>query len=263
MSAKMYSSSRSTAYRDSSSKEKSYYINADVGPSASSSNKTASRIITSMRRTLTPTTPKKRSSENKKSDNYGMISTPAERAHLAPPRFRQQDASSSRPSIEQIAMGLHVSRTPHLRAQPYTYGQRNSAPGSQQPHHHTSPYDRSQRRSGSPAIIPPTPTRSSLKKSATSNSNSSLNPTANPGLMLASASSSTVTSMKPAPNSSNRSIAALKFRMARFLPGSRSASAPSSMLTSPVSSPRGSTSESQITKKAVRFSTHVVEADKD
>lgn len=188
-----------------------------------------------------------------------MISTPAERTPFTPSRFRQPDAPSSRPTVEQIAMGLHVSRTPHLRAQPYPYAQRNSAPGSQHPLHHTSPYDKPQRRSGSPVVLPPAPTRSSLKKPATSNSASSINPAANVGLMLASASSSTVTSTKQA--APHRSITSLKFRMARFLPGSRSA--PSSMLSSPVSSPRGSTSESQIPKKAVRFSTNVEETGKD
>lgn len=181
-----------------------------------------------------------------------MISTPAERTVTPSARYRDYSPTNSRPTIEQIAMGLHTSRTPHLRplsSSPNPYSQRNSAPGSQ---YHASPYDKSSRRSASPLVLPPPPTRSSMKNRGTSNTTTS---TINPGNPVdhspASTSSSTVTSNNPP--SSQSSISLIKFRMSRFLPKPRTTSAPPSILSSPASSPRGS-SDFHTTKKAVRFS---------
>lgn len=162
--------------------------------------------------------------------------------------FRQPDPSFSRPTVEQIAMGLHVSRTPHLRplhsARPL----------------HTNFHDAPSRRPTSPSIPPPTPIRSSLKMPPTSNSTSSTGVGPALPLLPASASSTTVASNTPAtPHSSNRSLMSLKFRVSRFLPGLRAASAPSSLY----SSPHDCTADIQAPRKAVRFSTQVVEVDED
>ncbi|KAK0446833.1 hypothetical protein EV421DRAFT_227767 [Armillaria borealis] len=175
----------------------------------------------------------------------GMYSTPEERN--MPSSFRQRDLSSSPPTIEQIAMGLHLSRTPHLRpagAQYHSPYGRTSAQGSQQ-HHHAQ--NETSRRTAPSVVLPPPPARSSLKKPGSTVSS------ANPG--LSTASSTTVTSNCPSTPQSNRSLTSLKMRMSRFLPGARCVSAPSSVMGSPASSPRTSTSDILPRKKAVRFST--------
>ncbi|KAJ6518629.1 hypothetical protein C8R45DRAFT_1031 [Mycena sanguinolenta] len=150
-----------------------------------------------------------------------MYSTAAE----AQPRFRYEP-QAARPTIEQIAMGLHLSRTPHLRG-----GPKYPAPASHpQPSHKAVP-------------LPPPPARSSMKKPP-----------------LASTSSTDVTSTS-APNSSDRSSVSLRARMSRFLPFPQRAIPPPS--ATPDSSPRTSTSElHQPRKKAVRFNTvHEEDAD--
>ncbi|KAJ7224389.1 hypothetical protein GGX14DRAFT_650093 [Mycena pura] len=179
-----------------------------------------SRIITSVRRTLSTT---------KRRDPVPtptlMYSTLVERTPYTSSRFRY-DPATARPTVEQIAMGLHLSRTPHL-----------SRPPSKSP---TPP---------TPKPIPraPPPARSSLKKPGLSASTALLNgPTS---------STTDVTSTAPStPHSSEHSSGSLRARMARFLPHRvhPSASTPSS---SALSSPQTSTSELNHTrKKAVRFS---------
>ncbi|KAG5654194.1 hypothetical protein H0H81_006227 [Sphagnurus paluster] len=192
--------------------------------------------MTSVRRTI-GSLPKKKSPGSPSSPDYGMISTPAERTLPTSARKRDYDPSLSRPTIDQIAMGLHTSRTPHLR------------PLSSTP----SPYSPS-RRSASPLVLPPPPARSSLKQPTTSPGTFSGN---NP----ASASSTTVTSNNPpTPKSPMKSMSTLRVRMARFLPRTRNASAPPSRLSSTTSSPRGSM-DFPTPKKAVRFSAQVKPAD--
>ena len=144
-------------------------------------------------------------------------------------------------------MGLHVSRTPHLRPVRSSH--------THHPHFHDAP----SRRATSPLIPPPAPSRSSLKKPPTSNSTSSTGVGPTPALSPASASSTTVVSNSPStPYSSNRSLMSLKLRMSRFLPGSRSGSAPSSL-----SSSRGGTPDLQTPRKEVRFSTQLMEEEDD
>jgi hypothetical protein len=58
----------------------------------------------------------------------GLLSTQEESTarHLVH-QFRDPDPAASRPTVEQIAMGLHLSRTPHLRplsSSPYAFPQR-------------------------------------------------------------------------------------------------------------------------------------------
>ncbi|KDR80669.1 hypothetical protein GALMADRAFT_264627 [Galerina marginata CBS 339.88] len=226
--------------------------NPDLTP-ASTKPKAASRLLHSVKRTFTPSpAPRKRSPEYSKA---AMHSTYAESRAVTPPQqFREPDPASSRPTIEQIAMGLHISRTPHLRplaSSPYAFPQRTSSPHSINPnehHHHRA----------TPIVLPPAPQRSSLKKPSTTITSSSSSPAVSPPFSTASGSSTTVTSVAPSSAQSPRSFAAIKFRMARFLPQGRSVSAPSSMVSSPAASPRTSTSDFLPPKKAVRFTTEEV-----
>ncbi|KAJ7812848.1 hypothetical protein B0H13DRAFT_2382980 [Mycena leptocephala] len=189
-----------------------------------------SRIITSVRRNFS--IPKRRDPL----PAGPMYSTPAERNPYTPARFRYE-SSTARPTVEQIAMGLHLSRTPHLRGAP-----KYPAPAS-----HPQPAQK-------PVPLPPPPTRSSLKKPG-------LHPP--PTLLHGSTSSTTdVTSTTPStPHSSDRSNASLRARMTRFLPH-RAHPAASTPDSSSLSSPRTSTSElHQPRRKAVRFSSTVEEED--
>ena len=173
-----------------------------------------------------------------------------------PQQFREADPAYSRPTIQQIAMGLHTSRTPHLRpltSSSYTFSQRHPAPHSSnlyEHHHHKT----------SSLILPPPPTQSSLKKPFPSATSSSGSPAFTPPFSTASATSTTLaSSFTPSSSHSPRPFAGFKSRMARFLPSTRSASLPSSLISSPLSSPRISSSKSSSsrTKKAVRFTTEV------
>ncbi|EDR14012.1 uncharacterized protein LACBIDRAFT_305356 [Laccaria bicolor S238N-H82] len=200
----------------------------DLGSESSSkrSSRTASRLMTSVRRSFTPT--------NKQHQNISILamrSTPEETQPLPLPQFRDPLYISSPPTIEQIAMGLHISRTPHLR-----------------PPRNSQSMPPNIRRSSS-IPIPPPPTRSSLKQPATTLTSS----ISTPPFSSASASSTTITSINPpTPQSgSGRSspFSFPKFRMSRFLPGTRASSAPSS----PDTSRRNSLADLP-QKKAVRFS---------
>ncbi|GLB43402.1 hypothetical protein LshimejAT787_1303030 [Lyophyllum shimeji] len=229
MSAKTYFTAHAGIGHRTSSEERTQYAYVDF--STNGTTRTSSRIMTSVRRSI-GSFPKKRGPQSPRPSDYGMISTPAERTVSTSTRYRDYNANS-RPTVEQIAMGLHTSRTPHLR------------PLSPSP----NPYSHSH-RSASPVILPPAPARSSLKKPTTLPAKFAEN---NP----ASSSSTTVTSTNsPAPRSSTSSITSIKVRMARFLPRYRNASAPPSVLSSSGSSPRTSV-EFHTPKKAVRFSTQV------
>ncbi|KAJ6591712.1 hypothetical protein DFH09DRAFT_1137779 [Mycena vulgaris] len=183
--------------------------------------KPASRLITSVRRTLS--TAKRRDP----GAPSAMYSTQAERNPernpYTPTRFRYD---TTRPTVEQIAMGLHLSRTPHLRGPP-KYPAPASHPQLARP----------------PIPLPPPPARSSLKKTVLAPSTSSTTD-------VASTAPST-------PHSSDRSSASLRTRMARFLPHRAPPSVPST-----ASSPHTSSSElARPRKKAVRFSTMLEEED--
>ncbi|PPQ74289.1 hypothetical protein CVT26_003887 [Gymnopilus dilepis] len=211
--------------------------------SSSPRPKAAARLLHSVKRTLSPTSgPRRRHTEYPKS---GMRSTNEEfRPAASSQPFRDPDPAASRPTIEQIAMGLHRSRTPHLRPlspSSYSFPQRNSTS------HSGNPYDNPHR--ATPVVLPPPPSRSSMKKPSTSSSSS---PVVTPP--FSSTSSTTATSVSPSSSQSPRSFAAIKFRMSRLLP-TRSSSAPSSMMSSTMSSPRTSTSDFPAPKKAVRFTT--------
>ncbi|KAH9930225.1 uncharacterized protein B0H18DRAFT_993859 [Fomitopsis serialis] len=78
-------------------------------PGASTSRMAASRIVSTMWRPFS--TKQKRDQSPMDS---GMYSTPEESRPPMPSPYSVRDAP--RPTIQQIAMGLHVSRTPHLRS---------------------------------------------------------------------------------------------------------------------------------------------------
>ncbi|KIK61708.1 hypothetical protein GYMLUDRAFT_42738 [Collybiopsis luxurians FD-317 M1] len=193
---------------------------------ANSRPKKASRIMSSVRKSLFVSY----SPPQKKTLSFatGMYSTPAERTIQHSARLKKPDPSSSPPSVEQIAMGLHISRTPHLRAP--------SVP--QHPYSQRIP-------------LPPPPSRSALKKPGQASSSA-------PSLDPPSASSTTVTSSNfPSTPRSNRSLFSLKTRMSRFIPGSglqTSSALSSSSPSPPFSSSRDSSSDIVPPKKAVRFS---------
>jgi len=230
--------------------------------------KTASRIITSVRRSLLGSTPKSRSQKvtspfhltvvlhSHRFQRTGMISTPAESTLPTYPRGRDHDPSTSRPTVEQIAMGLHISRTPHFRplsaGSSSHYSQRSHSSGSL-PHHphrhyHTHPYDKSSSR---PFALPPPPPRSSMKQRELSNPTPEM--TSRTSASPASASSTTVTSHLSPSSHSSSSSSFLKFRVPRFFPRLRNGSSAPSSVSSAGSSPHASADQLP-PKKAVRFS---------
>src|SRR5262249_23393907 len=106
------------------------------------------------------------------------------RLAFTPSQCRFPDVASTPPTIEQIAMGLHISRTPHLR-------QVNKRPpppplGSDGSHD-----------SLPPRVHAPPPARSSLKKFSAITSSSSTTPASNSVLSKISPSTTTVTSVTP------------------------------------------------------------------
>ncbi|KAJ3932073.1 MAG: hypothetical protein NXY57DRAFT_1004753 [Lentinula lateritia] len=161
-----------------------------------------------------------------------IYSTPAETIQHST-RIKRQDPYASPPSIEQIAMGLHISRTPHLRPPPVS---NNLFSGG-----HT------------PIPLPPPPSRSAMKKPGKPNS---LSPSLDPH----SVSSTTIASSNlPSTPRSNRSLLSLKLRMSRLLPSNQSSSMPPSTLPSPTASSQDTATNFVPHRKAVRFSTSTLD----
>ncbi|KAI1791840.1 hypothetical protein LXA43DRAFT_379927 [Ganoderma leucocontextum] len=246
---------------------------------ASTSKSTAAVRIMSTVRRFSYNSPRKRERGHSELER-GMYSTPAESSPPTPSAFSFHDRPDTRPTIEQIAMGLHISRTPHLPPRP----------SSQPPHSHhlsrrsvdaspgRSPFRPSlpSRRTSLPAsasgfpILPPPPTRSSLKKTVRP-------PTAESAMLAPSASDaslSTLTSNGPSTPRSVRSAPAtsfpgrLRLEMLRLLPsrkgslsGSSSSRSDSPGVMTPSSDADSLSSGGGITprRKAVRFSTGVPE----
>ncbi|KXN92428.1 hypothetical protein AN958_07046 [Leucoagaricus sp. SymC.cos] len=191
----------------------------------------ASRLFVSVRRSITP----KRHARS--DDSMLMYSTPQERQPSFSASFRDLPDASARPTVEQIAMGLHVSRTPHLRHHPRSASYSSPTPS-----------------------IPP---RSSLKKqtsasTSTVTTSASLHVTAS---TLLPASTSTSPRL-PQQHGNGGALSSLKSRMARLLPGERrrSTSAPpnrpfavSTASSAETLNSSSSTHHRQKTRKAVRF----------
>lgn len=221
---------------------------------------TASRFFVSMRKSISHTlltSPRKRHAGNLRG-GIDMYSTPEERNTYVHPRMhaRYRDSAASRPTIEQIAMGLHVSCTPHLRNPCH---HRHSAPSS--PSHIRYPRDSSPFHRPTHSLPPP-PSRSSLKKTSTG---TTLNcpPPSSTALIRPSPSTSTITSAGPATPDGTRSVRSLKHRISKLLLGYRSASLPVRD-TSIASSASGSEGTRPTTpRKSVRFSTSVLALDNE
>ncbi|KIO10840.1 hypothetical protein M404DRAFT_128881 [Pisolithus tinctorius Marx 270] len=178
-----------------------------------------------------------------------MYSTPEERHPYTPSRVirpRYIDASSERPSIEQIAMGLHISRTPHLRSgNPVQRHSPLSSPSLR----------RLQRQRHS---LPPPPRRSSMKK--TTASSSTLDPPQKtPTLLSASPSASTVTSGGPLTPGS-WSVRSLRMRMSKYIPGYHRTSVTVASIdrASTFTSSGSDATRPTTPRKSVRFSTSVL-----
>ncbi|KAG8220983.1 hypothetical protein J3R82DRAFT_2489 [Butyriboletus roseoflavus] len=158
---------------------------------------TASRFFVSMRKTFSPpTSPRRKNAENQvchsvshvhlalltspSAQRAAMYSTPEERHAHSTSRAGPSRYLDSRPTIEQIAMGLHVSRTPHLRpvANPLQRHTLSTPPPRRNPNtpiqplsaspdnlHDTSTSSSQYRTRHS---LPPPPSRSSMKKTSPS-----------------------------------------------------------------------------------------------
>ncbi|KAI0675849.1 hypothetical protein C8Q78DRAFT_1006824 [Trametes maxima] len=200
-----------------------------------------------------------------------MYSTPAESSPPAPSPYSFHDRPDTRPTIEQIAMGLHISRTPHALPhrsaqgfQPQGRRVAESPRSSSHSHLLTRPTIHTRRASMSAVVLPPPPVRSSLKKS-------SRPATAEDSLLASSASDAsistmtTLTSNTPSTPRSARSAPAssfpgkLRMEMLRLLPtrkGSLTSSvrSDSPSVVSPSSDNDSVTSE-LTPRKMVRFST--------
>lgn len=240
----------------------SHVSTSDKNPSRQQSpglGGTASRFFVSMRKSISHSllaSPRKRHADNLRG-GVGMYSTPEERNPYVQPRMhaRYRESAASRPTIEQIAMGLHVSCTPHLRNPCH---HRHSAPSS--PSHIRYPHDSSAMHRPTHSLPPP-PSRSSLKKTITS---TTLNcpPPSSIALLGPSPSTSTINSAGPATPDGARPMLSLKHRMSKLILGYRSASSPVARVTSLASSGSGSEGTRPTTpRKSVRFSTSVLELD--
>jgi len=174
-----------------------------------------------------------------------MYSTPEERDPTPPSRSRYADSFATRtshpPTHQQIAMGLHLSRTPHLRPVGNLQHRHSAPPSQTRTHLHTRNTSMNRDDHAIPPVplMPPPPSRSSPKNSSPSRSTPTTTPPTSLGLSAASQSTSTVTSV----NSSTRSpqpVMSLKLRLPKF--------------TRSVTSPVGNNKEVDSPRKAVRFS---------
>lgn len=246
---------------------------------------TASRFFVSMRKSFSPpSAPRRKNTEvpvcrtifncpptlltSLSAQRAAMYSTPEERHAFNTSRVSSSRYLDSRPTIEQISMGLHVSRTPHLRPLPNPLQRypipsppprlNPSLPRVSSDHHDTSTSSSQYRTRHS---LPPPPSRSSMKK--TSLSSSTLTQSQQPFLSSGvSPSTSMVTSGNPLTQGPSRSLSSLRARMSKFIPGYRPLSFPSSLgRTSSFTSSASDSTRPATPRKAVRFSTSVLAID--
>ncbi|KAG2075756.1 hypothetical protein BDR04DRAFT_862739 [Suillus decipiens] len=221
---------------------------------------TASRFFLSIRKSISPTiltSPKRRHADNLPS-SIGMYSTPEERNSHVHSRMhaKYRDYATSRPTIEQIAMGLHVSCTPHLRNPCH---HRHSALSS--PSHIRYPGDPSAPNRPTHSLPPP-PSRSSLKKTSTS---TTLNcpPLSSTALIRPSPSTSTINSAGPATPDGPPSVRSIKQRMSKLILGYRSTSLPVRVMSISSSGSGSEGTRPTTPRKSVRFSTSVLALDNE
>ncbi|KAI0339672.1 hypothetical protein BDW22DRAFT_578942 [Trametopsis cervina] len=191
-----------------------------------------------------------------------MYSTPEE--SLRPSRS-PVDTLPRSPTIEQIAMGLHISRTPHLGAsKAYSPRSRHRDPPEALSPHPRNPTRPTHRRGDSapPTIVqlPPPPQRSAMRKpESTGGSLPSLSVPLTPSDSHTSLSTLTSTHAPSTPRSSRSgSVRAatfasrLQFSMSRLLLPMRKNSAASLMSAS--TSTSDASSAELAPRKTVRFS---------
>lgn len=198
-----------------------------------------------------------------------MHSTPEESLPPTPASY-DTAASGISPSIEEIAMGLHISRTPHispLQAHHPRSRRRESIDFPQTPQ--SAPNTRRsslqvhRRRESTPTLmLPPPPPRSSLKKTNSTFGGTRVTRSDGSPLPLtpsaSDASLSSVPSSVPSTPRSNRSATASLFtaklhsRMSKLLPLRRTTTSPSAIVAA---SDDDSASSGLTPRKVVRFST--------
>ncbi|KAI0769218.1 hypothetical protein BC629DRAFT_1534599 [Irpex lacteus] len=202
----------------------------------------------------------------------GMYSTPEESLSPASSRDDLFSRPQTSPTVQQIAMGLHLSRTPHLGSSK-AYNPRTRIPDS--PSAASSRPTPRRRDSAPPTIIqlPPPPARSALKKP----NNTALESTSLPSLAApltpsdSRTSLSTMTSTNgPSTPRSNRSnslrpttfASRLQSSMSRLLQPMRKNSTSSIVTTSTATS--GDSSSAELTpRKIVRFSSSARGGEED
>ncbi|KAH9852153.1 hypothetical protein C2E23DRAFT_207160 [Lenzites betulinus] len=241
----------------------------DAASGSSNTRTTTSKIMHSVRR-FSSSSPKSAQRRDRGQPDRGMYSTAAESSLPAPSPYSFHDRPDTRPTIEQIAMGLHISRTPHALPQrqpthPFPSPSRRS--GGESPragsHSHllTRPNAHTRRASMSAVVLPPPPARSSLKKSSTAESS----------LLATSASDAsistmtTLTSNAPSTPRSVQSVPAtsfpgkLRMEMLRLLPTRKGSFSSSARSDSPSAMTPASDDDSVTSglapRKMVRFST--------
>ncbi|KAI0079402.1 hypothetical protein K474DRAFT_651940 [Panus rudis PR-1116 ss-1] len=246
-----------------------------LGGGVSSSSRppsAASKLMTSMKRSFSYSgTQKKRSSSA-----TPVYSTPEESLPPSPSSYNLHNARNIRPTIEQIAMGLHVSPTPHLMPHSSRSSKRHSTldPNMSSMSNTRRPSVILHRRGSAPApvpILPPPPARSSLKSPSGSTSSHShsrgggrsapLTPSASDASLSSLPSSST-----PSTPRSNRSALSagaqfstrLHLSMSKLFSASRR-SVPTSPTIRLASDDDSSVSSALTPRKAVRFSTGVAD----
>ncbi|KDQ61403.1 hypothetical protein JAAARDRAFT_30837 [Jaapia argillacea MUCL 33604] len=227
-----------TVDRDTLAMNRSNHIYDPPDASSSSfglrANATASKLFSTMKRQFSLV---KRRDPDILGRN-GMYSTPEESSPApSTPSFRYTDTPETRITPEQIAMGLHLSRTPHLRHVSASASQHtqsdpaiylpNLTPRSRSPssryHHHG--YHHQPRRSTA-SLLPPPPARSSMKKSSTDTSASTppiaSTPRSASTASLSASTSTVATSNAPStPRSTRELFRPLKLRIPKFMPGSK------------------------------------------
>ncbi|KAH9945735.1 hypothetical protein B0H21DRAFT_743778 [Amylocystis lapponica] len=235
-----------------------------LGAGSSSARATASRIVSSVRRSFSTSARRRDSSPS----GRGMYSTPEESIPPVPSRYDFRNSPDTRPTVEQIAMGLHVSRTPHLhpayspQSSPHVRSRYRDDSTSPHPLTQPTPQTHHRRYSAAAALTPSAlpPRRSSLKKPSTPTTTRSapLTPTAS------DLSLSTLTSNAPSTPRSGRSMTVpfipsrLQLSMARLLPGRKGLGSRSlSPAVATGMSDDDSGSAELTPRKIVRFSTGV------
>lgn len=197
-----------------------------------------------------------------------MLSTPEESLPPSPTPYSAHDMRHTRPTIEQIAMGLHISRTPHItplhiskRRATADYPPHSSEiPSSRRPSTHMQ----HQRRGSAPSLMPPPPPpRSSLKSPksplhSTTTSPIPLTPSASDASLssLTSAAPSTPRSHRSASTGPGHFSIRLQMGMSKLLQGRKG---PSSATSPEIRSSDSDSSTSVLTPRKVRFEPGVEE----